>query len=438
MSLVAHFGAEHARLVARLPGAGDGALDHLRAQALERFSRLGMPTTRQEDWKYTSLAALERRPLPVAEAPASLPSAALLQSRALALESACRLVFVDGRHAPALSSLTLPAGAFAGSLAARLAGGATQALPALDEHDSALAALNLAFGADGAELTVPAGIHVEAPVVVLFVGTQPERSAFPSLRVRLGADASATVVEQHLCLHQGAALNTMVSRIELAAGASLRHVKLQQEGERVVHLADTAARLAAGARLHSLVLALGGQIAREDLRVALAGTHAGVELCGLYLARARRHLDHHTCVVHAVPDCTSRQDYRGILDDAGRAVFNGRVVVAKDAQRTDAQQSNANLLLSDNAEIDTKPQLEILADDVRCSHGATVGQLDPAELFYLRSRGLDEVQARTLVTLAFAARALSTLERGGALYAGLRRALLSALPGGDRLETLEP
>ncbi|MDE3009963.1 MAG: Fe-S cluster assembly protein SufD [Pseudomonadota bacterium] len=437
MSLVEHFGAEHARLAAQLPGAGHPAVDSVRGAALARFRSQGLPQTRLEDWKYTSLAGLEHKPLPVAASAGSLTAGQLAAQAALP-QAVHRLVFIDGHFAPEHSFHQLPAGALAASLAARLAAAPQDGLPADDPAASALSALNLAFSADGLELEVAAGVVVEQPILLLWVGSQPEHSTFPALRVRLGQGARACLVEQHLSLHAGTAVNTAVARISLAGQAELQHIKVQAEGPRVVHLSDCAVELAAGARLRSLVLALGGQLGREDLRIALQGRNAAAELDGLYLARGRRHLDHHTTVVHASPDCSSRQDYRGIIDDAARAVFNGRVVVARDAQHTDAQQTNANLLLSDAAEIDTKPQLEIFADDVRCSHGATVGQLDAAELFYLRSRGLDEAQARTLVTFAFAARCLAPVPAGTPLHDGLRRLLLAALPGGEQLENLTP
>jgi len=437
VSLSAHFDAEQARIAAALPGAGHPAVDAQRRAALARFAASGLPTVKDEDWKYTSLASLERRPWPVADNNVeSLPDLATVLAQAVLPESSHRLVFIDGHFAPALSSHTLPAGVRAGSLFSRVAADPQAGLPLDVGQGGALAALDLALSADGLDLELSEGVTVEAPILALFVSVHPERSAFPTLSVRLGRGARAQLVEQHCAAHAGAGLESVLSRISLENDAQLQHTKVQQQGVRMVHLADTEVQLAPGARYESLVLALGGQLGREDLRISLDGPGAHAGLDGLYLARGRAHLDHHTTVLHASPDCTSRQAYRGILDDAGRGVFNGRVVVAKDAQRTDAQQSNANLLLSEAAEIDTKPQLEIHADDVKCSHGATVGQLDPAELFYLRSRGLDEQTARTLVTFAFAARSLSALAPDSPLYAGLRRLLFAHLPGGADLENV--
>ncbi len=492
---VTHFQTEAARLGHGLPGAGNAGLDALRAAALARFVREGLPVTRQEDWKYTSLVAVERKPLPVLAAEqAASPTLAEVLRHAVLPKEVNRLVFVDGHFAPGLSSHRLPAGVRAGSLAARLdaqpqeglpfatsaliapagsgaAAIAAQAAPAavgaahgaatpavaaahaiglgtglaptastlhgitagVPAQGSSLAALNVALGADGLDLDVPAGVVIEDPIMVLFVSATPDTSALPVSSIRLGDGSRATVIEQHFSLHEGAALNSVFERIEVGAKADLHHIKVQHEGPRAQHVADTEAIVHGEGQLHSMVLALGGALAREDLRVTLAQTGAHVDLDGLYLANGRQHLDHHTTVHHASPACTSAQAYRGILDDAGRGVFNGRVIVAKDAQHTDAQQNNANLLLSENAEIDTKPQLEIFADDVKCSHGATIGQLDPAQLFYLRSRGLDETAARSLVTFAFAAHTLHRIDSSTPLFSALRTLLFARLPGGAAL-----
>jgi Fe-S cluster assembly protein SufD len=431
------FADEFARVESGLPGAGNLKLDSERKKALEQFLVLGLPTTRQENWKYTSLAALEKKPLPlINEYEHADPSLAQVLEPAVLPQAEHRLVFVDGRFAPALSKHGLPVGVRAGALSSSLADRPEDGLPISSQHSSALVSLGLALSEDGLDFNIPAGIKINTPVLVLFVSACAGHSVFPASAIHLGEGAQATLIEQHIALHNEATFAQVLTRVTLDQDADLTHVKLQTEGARAIHLADTEVEVAARAQYHSVVLALGGLIGREDLRINLNAPGAHVDLDGAYLPRKRMHLDHHTTVRHVSPDCTSRQSYRGILDEAGRGVFNGRVVVEKDAQRTDAQQSNANLLLSDNAEIDTKPQLEIFADDVKCSHGATVGQLDPAELFYLRSRGIDEAAARALVTFAFAARVLSGLESHEALHSGLRKALFTHLPGGSVLEDL--
>jgi len=431
------FADEFARVESELPGAGNANLDLQRKKALDQFLELGIPSSRQEDWKYTSLAALEKKPLPLLrEQNQADPSLAELCNLAVLPNAEHRLVFVDGRFAPALSQHTLPVAVRAGALSSRLSDRPEEGHPISANGGSGLAALGLALSEDGLDLNIPADISIDTPILVMFVSATSGHSVFPASTIHLGARAKATLVEQHLSLHSEAAFAQVLTRVSLDQDADLTHLKLQTEGERSIHLADTEVDVASRAQYHSVVMALGASIGREDLRINLNAPGAHADLDGAYLPRKRMHLDHHTTVRHISPDCTSKQSYRGILDEAGRGVFNGRVVVEKDAQHTDAQQSNANLLLSDSAEIDTKPQLEIFADDVKCSHGATVGQLDPAELFYLRSRGIDESAARALVTFAFAARVLSSLESHEGLYSGLRKALFAHLPGGSVLEDL--
>jgi Fe-S cluster assembly protein SufD len=428
---------EFERVESLLPGAGNIQLDDQRKKALEYFLAQGLPTTRQENWKYTSLAALEKKPLPLKREQDHVePSLAEILEVAVLPQAEHRLVFVDGRFAPALSKHALAVGVRAGALSSRVADRPDEGLPLSSPNHCALVSLGLALSEDGLDLTIPAGVSIHSPILVMFVSASAGHSVFPASAIHLAEGARVTLVEQHIALHNESAFAQILTRVTLDQDADLTHVKLQVEGERTIHLADTEVDVAARAQYHSVVLALGASIGREDLRINLNASGAHADLDGAYLPRKRMHLDHHTTVRHVSPNCTSRQSYRGILDEAGRGVFNGRVVVEKDAQHTDAQQSNANLLLSENAEIDTKPQLEIFADDVKCSHGATVGQLDPAELFYLRSRGIDEAAARALVTFAFAARVLSSLESQEALYSSLRKALFTHLPGGSVLEDL--
>jgi Fe-S cluster assembly protein SufD len=268
------------------------------------------------------------------------------------------------------------------------------------------------------------------------VSSKGEHTVCPRLHIHLEEGAEASVIEEYLGLHAESQWTQTVLSAQLDSRSTLHHIKVQTEGARTYHLADARFVLGEASTLNTLTLALGALVGREDLHIELQGSGAQARLDGLYIPRKRMHLDHHTEVFHQVPHCVSAQNYRGIVDDAGRAVFNGRVVVARDAQKTAAEQHNANLLLSDQAEIDTKPQLEIFADDVKCSHGATIGALNPQELFYLRSRGLDAVAARALVTYAFAARCLSGIKASPSLKAGLQNCILRALPGADDLTGL--
>lgn len=380
-------------------------LRRMRSLAFDRFAARGWPTLRDEDWKYTSVAGIADRDF--APPPTVAPALAPEQIAALALDRAAVLVFVDGRPAPGLWRLgALPPGARAGSLALAAGpdGDRIEPLLATDAESAAggFAALNAASWSDGAWIDLAPGCVLDRPLQLLFVTTTAGVGVHLRNVVRAGAGARADIVEHHVGLTDAAYLCTTVTHVDLGPGAAVTHAKLQQEGARGFHIADVRAAQARESRYVSQSFALGAALARNDIATRFDAPRSEATLLGLYLARGRQHVDHHTRIDHARPECTSREFYKGVLDGASRAVFNGKVIVRADAQRTDADQSNRNLLLSDLAEIDTKPQLEIFADDVKCSHGATVGQLDPDQMFYLRSRGIDAAAARDLLTLAFA------------------------------------
>lgn len=405
-------------------------LCRVRERAFERYADLGLPTLRDEDWKYTNVGHLEKRAYALAEDAKDAGAAARVAT--LAMAGCARLVFINGHHSPALSDLRalgqLPEGATVGSLASLaarphaleswLAGRLTVSAEA--PHNG-FEALNAALWSDGACIDLAAGTVLAAPLQLLFLTTRPELAVFPRNLIRLGAEARAEIIEQHAGMDEGTYFTNTVTGIVLERGARLTHAKLQEEGKRAWHIADVRTAQGPRSRYASQSFALGAQVARVDIATHFEAEGCETELLGLYLADGRQHLDHHTRIDHARPGGTSRQLYKGVLDGAARAVFNGKVIVHPDAQGSDAQQSNRNLLLSDQAEVDTKPQLEIYADDVKCSHGATVGQLDPAQIFYLRSRGIADAAARALLTHAFAA---EVVERVG--MARLR----------ERLETL--
>lgn len=388
----------------------------------DHFLAQGLPTPRQEAWKYTNLAPLQKLSFQRPSAAADLALGALELS-ALP-EADHRWVFLDGSFNAALSRHSLPPSVFS----------QTALEPDVPCEAPALGALNQAMSTTGIRIRVPAGIRLASPLHFLFVNGSVRCAVFPRIELILEEGAEATVFEEYLGPSDHEGLTLSMLRAWVGAEARLNHIKLQKEGQKHTHLADSTVEIDRAGSLHSLSLSLGGRLGREDLRVRLSGSGAHAKLDGLYMPRRRMHLDHHTEVLHLVPECTSTQNYRGIVDEAGRAVFNGRVYVAKDAQHTDAKQNNANLLLSTEAEIDTKPQLEIFADDVKCSHGASIGALNPNELFYLRSRGLDELSARALVTFAFAARTLRDLEAWPELLKGLRGAVKRALPGAASLD----
>ncbi len=404
--------AEHARVEAALPGRQLPWLKWAREEALASFAATAFPTARQEDWKYTSVTAIERVRF-VATAPRSNGVTAA-QIASLSIPDAYLLVFVNGRCQPQLSRLDgLPAGVTIASLAEvierqpeRLEALLTRAA----QHcASGFAALNAAFMADGAFVHLAPGAALEQPIHLLFIATEPNLAIQPR-NVFLAEEGShASVIEHYVAADGLAYLTNALTDIVLGRGARFEHHRLQQESLEAYQVAGVNVDQRQASRFTSNSFALGGALARVDINVGLNAEGAECTLNGLYLSGGRQHVDHHTRIDHAQPRGVSRELYKGVLDGTSRAVFNGKVIVHPNAQQSDAQQSNRNLLLSESAEVDTKPQLEIYADDVKCSHGATVGQLDPDQIFYLRCRGVDDAAARALLTFAFADEVISRL-----------------------------
>jgi Fe-S cluster assembly protein SufD len=399
---VDHFVDQFSRHAESLPGHGIAWLARLRRDAIDRFSDGGLPTTRDENWKYTSLRAVENRRFDAAPVPASSLNVSALASAAL--PDAHLMVFVDGRFRPDLSyGGHLPKGVTLSDLGSLLAVPPDWLEPLLaQDADAGFTALNTAFMADGACLRLAPGAELATPLQLLFVTAGADLAVQPRNLIVAGEGSRATIIEHHVGLDGQGYLANALTRIAVGAGARIEHVKLQQESMAAWHVAGVRARLAADSQFASGSIALGGALARVGIDVDLEAEGAACELSGLYVADGRQHTDHHTRVDHRKPGASSREHYRGVMAGEARAVFNGKVIVHADAQRSDAFQANHNLLLSDGAEVDTKPELEIYADDVKCGHGATVGQLDEDQVFYLRSRGVDEASARALLTLAFA------------------------------------
>jgi Fe-S cluster assembly protein SufD len=424
-------------LTGNLPGSDLPWLQAVRRRAFEQFAALGFPTTGQEDWKYTNVAAIEKRPLHFAPGGLDYVSAGKVGQLALATASHL-LVFVNGRYAPALSRLnTLPGDVFVGNLPHALHTMPERLEPVLAEQPAAngFAALNAAFFADGFAVMLPRGSVVEEPIHALFLVDEADLALQPFNVVLADASSRCAIIEHFVGLNDEPYLTNAVTRILAADGAAVDHYRLQQEGKKAFHVAAMRAEQERGSRFASHVFSLGSALSRTDIGSALNAEGAEVTLNGLYLAGGRQHVDHHTRIEHAKPRGTSREYYRGVLDGAARGVFNGRVVVHPDAQKTDSHQANHNLLLSRDAEVDTKPQLEIYADDVKCTHGATVGQLDDNQLFYLRSRGIEERMARALLTYAFA-RDIIERVRIDSLRGRLETILLARMPEGDRIKEL--
>ncbi|HEX7044760.1 MAG TPA: Fe-S cluster assembly protein SufD [Burkholderiales bacterium] len=421
----------------RLPGARVPWLRELRERGRAVFAAAGFPTTREEAWRYTNLASLARQRFELAAADAALDAAALRAAWFDALD-AYRLVFVDGSYRAELSSPPSGGGVAVGSLREMLARdpqaleGRLGAIAPADRH--ALAALNTAFLLDGAYVHLAAGAAPERPIQILYFASTGALTQ-PRTLIVAEAGSRAVVIEQYCGTDAARYFSNAVTEIALGERARIEHYRVQQQGAQGYHIGGLYVRQERGSELVSNALDLGGLLVRHDLQSALA-EGAACTLNGLYLAGGRQHVDNHTLIEHAAPHSTSRELYKGVLDGRARAVFNGRVVVRPGAQRSDAQQTNNNLLLSEDAEIDTKPELEIYADDVKCTHGATVGQLDSDQLFYLRSRGLDADAARDLLTFAFAN---EVLQRFGVapMRTALDRQLLGRLLQGRAIEEVE-
>ncbi len=418
------FGAEIDRMERDIPDGAPAWLRTLRHGALARFRALGFPGPRDEEWRQTSVSAIAATRFLRPDSSASVESSAFDRLR-FSGSGALRLVFVNGRFAPALSSAAgLPPGVRAGSLGAALSLRPEAIEPHLGRiatfEDRAFAALNTALFEDGALVEVAPGTVLPAPLHVVHVATDPGFAAVshPRILLILGDGAEAQIVESYLALGGGTFLTNAVSEVVLGDDAALTHVRVQNESLSAFHVGTVQFRLGRTSRLLSLNVHLGDLLARTDIGAVLAGAGAEVTLNGLYVADRSRHVDNHTTIDHAVRSCTSHEMYKGVLSGSARAVFNGRIVVRPDAQKTDAKQSNRNLLLSSDAVVHTRPQLEIHANDVKCTHGATIGHLDDDALFYLRSRGIGSRDARHLLVRAFTGEVLTDLR-----IAALREAL---------------
>jgi len=369
-----------------------------RPEAIERFEELGLPTTRHEEWRFTNVAELGKTSF----APGRAGDTSITAADAARLATAPGLVFVDGHYRADLSQV--PVGVAVQSLAAALAAdqGVRVLLDEAREPDHrAFAALNDAFYADGVFLRVPKNTKVAPPIHVLFIGTR-DAAGHPRNVYLLEEGSEATVVESYVSAGDDAHFTNPVTEISVSANASLHHYKLQCENTAAFHVATMYAWQGRDSRFTSHNITLGGRLTRNDIVATLDAEGIVTTLNGLFLAGGTQHVDNHTWIEHKKPHCESHELYKGIVDDRASGVFSGYIHVFPDAQKTDAYQSSKNLLLTDEAIIDSQPQLEIYADDVKCSHGSTTGQMDKDALFYLRSRGIPEAAAQGIMVRAFA------------------------------------
>lgn len=394
---------------------GSGWLRQIRREAFHRFGDLGFPTTRDEEWRHTSIAPIAAVPFePALDGPARSVQPEALSGLVAGVRDISRITFVNGRLDPRLSDLPrLPEGVVAGSLAAairevpdlvepHLARGAGE-----DRHP--FASLNTAFLQDGGFVRVPPGVAVEEPIYFLFltVGNGTPVVSYPRVLVVAERGSQVKIVEGYAGLRNGVYFTNGVTEIVAGENAVVDRCKIQEDDS--FHVGTTRIRQARNSTLTSHSISLGGTLVRNDLSCVLDGEGVDCTLNGLYLAEGTQHVDNHTSIDHAHPHSQSRELYKGVLAGESMGVFNGRVLVRKDAQKTDARQSNKNLLLSDDSRIYTKPELEIYADDVKCAHGATIGQLEEDAIFYLRSRGIQQEMARSILTYAFADEVLADI-----------------------------
>ncbi len=382
----------------------------LRKAAMSRFAELGFPTVRDEDWRFTNVAPIAKLPfLPVFEYSKGNLDTAALAKYSFAKLKGSRLVFVNGLFSQEFSSiLPQPDGIKIANLVTALQTDSALiekhlARHAQDEHN-AFTALNTAFFQDGAFIYVPAGKTVAEPVHLLFVSTSKEAgtTSLPRNLIIAERESKLTVIESYVSTVGGAYFTNAVEELIIGENATVEHCKFQDESPQAFHIAAIHVHLSRNCNFIAHSIATGAKLSRNNIRTSLADEGVECILNGLYVTKDDQLADHHMIVDHAKPHCNSHEYYNGILDGRSKGVFHGRILVRPDAQKTDAKQTNKNLLLSDDATVDTKPQLEIYADDVKCTHGATIGQLNDESIFYLRARGIGLERARQMLIHAFA------------------------------------
>jgi Fe-S cluster assembly protein SufD len=411
-------------------------LERLRENAMNSFQELGFPSVKDEEWKYTNVAPIARvdfEPLISADAAGHEADAMQLASFGVVEAAESQLVFVNGELRNDLSSLTgLPEEVVAIDISKAIADERYSEIVrkhlarSADYVNNGFTALNTAFVSHGAFVYLPKNVIVKAPLHLLFISDGAQTASFPRVLVVAAENSSATLIESYVSTHDAQYFTNAVVEVVLKEGARLEHNKVQRESIEAFHVATTVADLGPNSSYDTTTITFGAQLSRHDIGVVM--DHEGAEcwIDGLYLVTTGQHADTHSVIDHKKPHCTSHQLYKGILDGKSRAVFNGKIFVRHDAQKTDAMQTNKNLLLSNEARVDTKPQLEILADDVKCAHGAAVGQIDEDELFYLETRGIHHDLARNLLTYGFAEEVIGKI-KVDSIRAQLDEAVLNRL-----------
>ena len=437
---VDYYLAEFSALRTGLPGSSLDWLNQSRDGALDAFASTGFPTPRNEDWKYTRVTPIEKRSFKFAHANGIDVQARDVEQFHLGCLDCEQLVFVDGRYVDALSRRNVTESGTRITTLESAINASSQLLESHLGHYAAtigqpFSALNTAFMTDGAVIHTKNRGADQKPIHLLFIATREDVVSHPRVLVVAEAGSRTTVIESYVSLFDGCYFTNALTEVALMEDARVDHFKLQEESTKAFHIATLQVHQDRDSRFASHSMSFGGQLVRNDINIVLDAEGASCTLNGLYMVGGRQHVDYHTRVDHAKANCSSEEVYKGILDGRARGVFNGRVKVHPDAQKTDAQQTNKNLLLSRDAEIDTKPELEIYADDVKCAHGATVGQLDEHTLFYLRSRGIGEDQARGLLTYGFAREILERVDLAP-LRDKLTEELLHRMPNAEQIREM--
>jgi len=423
-------------------------LRKLRRDAFARFCETGFPTTHDEDWRFTNVSRLAQTPFQLVRTGHELSRSQVEPYRIAG--AACQLVFMNGRFSSELSSMPnhaneLEISGLADKIASNPKPLERYLGSYLDIGRDAFCALNTAFTEDGAYIHIARGVVINGPICLLYIstGTDTPIVSYPRNLVVAEEGSQVSIVEDYVSLGGGETFCNAVTELVVGENAVLSHYRIEREQKQACHISTLRIQEARSANVASHSVLLGGSLVRNNVHAVLAGEGSECLINGLFAGNGRQHLDNYMLVEHKSPHSNSRQFYNGILDGQAHGVFHGRIIVHKDAQKTDAKQTNRNLLLSDDAQMDTKPQLEIYADDVKCTHGATIGQIEQDALFYLRARGIDEISARRLLLLAFASECLDRMSNdsvrthvatltNAALYDAALPSSVSAQPGHEQ------
>ncbi len=397
-------------------GNDQGWLKSLRQEAIQKFQDLGFPTLKDEDWRFTNVAPIARSSFEILENGHDTVSASDLAPFQFEDQQVTELVFINGRYTHGLSRhCELPNGVIVKNLADAIVSEQEILKDNLakyaDFNEEAFTALNTAFMEDGGFIYIPKGTVVETPIHFLFISTDSDTPSITNPRNLIIAEdnCEANVIEHYTSIADNVYLSNVVTEIVVGENSTIGHYLIELESKKAFNISTLRVQQARSSNIRSHSVLLGGSLVRNNVHPVLAGEGCDSLINGLYMSNHRQHMDNYMKVEHASPHCDSRQLYNGILDGRSRGVFHGRIIVHEDAQKTDAKQTNRNLILSDTAQIDTKPQLEIYADDVKCTHGATIGQIDENALFYLRSRGISEEASRGIIMHAFTNEALESM-----------------------------